>query len=145
MCEVVPGSGVDLVKRMQPEEDLQNAWVMFDHVKRVKYWTTMTSHVYNSTYCRVMTIATCDMQSEDCKAQILFWQNLNLVIERNGVEAPNFRGFMADDARLNLNAVRIVYGNGKKEDRMEEKERTCLFHWTQSMVSFTEKHIPKEL
>jgi len=31
-----PGSGVDLVKRMQPGGDLQNAWMMFDHVKRVK-------------------------------------------------------------------------------------------------------------
>jgi len=25
-----------LVKRMQPGEDLENAWMMFDHVKRVR-------------------------------------------------------------------------------------------------------------
>ena len=31
-----PRSGVDLVRQMQPSGDLQNAWLMFDHVKRVK-------------------------------------------------------------------------------------------------------------
>jgi len=31
-----PGSEVDLVKRMQPGGDLENGWMMFDHVKRVK-------------------------------------------------------------------------------------------------------------
>jgi hypothetical protein len=30
-------------------------------VKHVKKWTTMACHVYDSTYCRVMTIAICDM------------------------------------------------------------------------------------
>jgi hypothetical protein len=33
---VGPGSGIDLVKRMQPSGDLEDAWMMFDHVKRVK-------------------------------------------------------------------------------------------------------------
>ena len=145
MSEVGPGSGVDLVSRMQPGGDLENAWVMFDHVKRVRDWTTLACHVYDSTYCRVMTIATCDMMSEDCDAQILFWRNLNAVMERNGVAAPNFKGFMADSAQANWNAVRIVYGTGNKEDRMEDRERTCLFHWTQSMVNNTEKYIPEEL
>jgi hypothetical protein len=31
-----PRSGVDLVKRMQPRGDLENAWLMCDHVKRVQ-------------------------------------------------------------------------------------------------------------
>ena len=31
-----PGSRVDLIRRMQPLGDLHNAWLMFDHVKRVK-------------------------------------------------------------------------------------------------------------
>jgi hypothetical protein len=43
--------------------------MMFNHVKRVKKWTTMACHVYNSIYYRVMTIAVCDMQSEDAAAQ----------------------------------------------------------------------------
>jgi hypothetical protein len=69
MSEVGPGSGVDLVKRMQPGGDLQGVCMMFDHVKRVKKWTTMACHVYDSTYYRVMTIAVCNMQSEDATAQ----------------------------------------------------------------------------
>ena len=67
-----PGSGVDLVKRMQPGGDLQDCWIMFDHVKHVESWTTMASHIYDSKYCKVMTIAICDMQSEDAEAQELF-------------------------------------------------------------------------
>jgi hypothetical protein len=31
----------------------------------------MACHVYDSTYCRVMTIAVCDMQSEDATAQMV--------------------------------------------------------------------------
>jgi hypothetical protein len=56
-----PGSGMDLVKRMQPGGDLANAWLMFDHVKWVQEWTTMACHVYDAAYCKVMTIAVCDM------------------------------------------------------------------------------------
>ena len=145
MSEVGPGSGVDLVSRMQAGGDLENAWIMFDHVKRVKDWSTMACHVYDATYCRVMTIATCDMQSEDTEAQLVFWKNLNLVMEINGVAAPNFKGFMADNAQANWNAVRILYGNGNKEDPMEDRERSCLFHWTQNMVAYTQKHFPEEL
>jgi hypothetical protein len=40
-----PANGVDLVRRMQPSGDLQNCWLMFDHVKRVQEWTTMAYHV----------------------------------------------------------------------------------------------------
>jgi hypothetical protein len=29
------GSGVSLIMRMQPRGDLQNVWIMFDHVKCV--------------------------------------------------------------------------------------------------------------
>ena len=72
MSEVGPGSGVDLVRRMQPGGDLENAWIMFDHVKRVKGWTTMATHVYDGTYQRVMTISCCDFQWEDKDAQVPF-------------------------------------------------------------------------
>jgi hypothetical protein len=30
---------------MQPTGDLQNVWIMFDHVKCVAGWTTMACHV----------------------------------------------------------------------------------------------------
>jgi hypothetical protein len=71
MLEDGHGSGEDLVKRMQPGRDLENAWLMFDHVKRVQEWTTMACHVYDAAYCKVMTIAICDMQSKDTKVQCI--------------------------------------------------------------------------
>ena len=83
---------------------MEDAWMMFDHVKRVKTWTTMACHVYDSSYCKVMTIAVCDMQSEDVAAQIFFWRNLNAVVMRHGVEEPNFKGFMANSMQANRNA-----------------------------------------
>ncbi len=63
------GNGVSLVTRMQPSKDLQNTWIMFDHVKCVVGWTTMVCHVYNPAYCKMMTITICDMQFEDTKVQ----------------------------------------------------------------------------
>jgi hypothetical protein len=139
-----PGSGVDLVKRMQPGSDLQNAWMMFDHVKCVKDWTTMACHVYDPQYKKVMTISTCDMQSEDTEIQIQFWRCLNTVMARHGVDHPNFKGFMADSAMANWNAVRIVYGSGSANDQMENRERTCLLHWTTSLQKHTQKYIKEE-
>jgi hypothetical protein len=61
----------------------------------------MACHVYDSRYCKVLTIACCDMQSEDGAAQILFWENLNAVMAENGVPNVNFKGFMADSAQAN--------------------------------------------
>jgi hypothetical protein len=95
-----PGSGVDLIKRMQPGGDLENAWLMFDHVKRVKEWTTMACHVYDAAYCKVMTIAVCDLQSEDTKGQCIMWRKLNDLMAKNSVQNTNFKGFMADSAPL---------------------------------------------
>jgi hypothetical protein len=37
----LPSSGVELVKRMQDCDDMENSWIMFAHVKRMKDWTTM--------------------------------------------------------------------------------------------------------
>jgi hypothetical protein len=145
MSEVGPGSGVDLVRRMQPGGDLENAWIMSDHVKRVKGWTTMAAHVYDGTYQRVMTISCCDFQSEDKDAQVLFWQNLNHVMARHGIPHPTFIGFMADSAQANWNAVRIVYGSGDPKIPMEGRERTCFFHWKQSLEKHTKSYIKHEL
>jgi hypothetical protein len=140
-----PGSGVDLVRRMQPGGKLQNAWLMFDHVKRVKEWTTMACHVYDTEYKKVMTIAMCDMQSEDTEVQIQFWKSLNTVMERHGVANPNFKGFMADSAMANWNAVRIVYGSGSAKEEMENRERTCLLHWSSSLHKHNQKYIKQAL
>jgi hypothetical protein len=40
------GCGVDLVKWMQLGGDLENSWMMLDHVKHVQGWTTMACHVF---------------------------------------------------------------------------------------------------
>ena len=47
MSKVGPSSGVHLVRWMQPGSDLESAWIMSDHVKRVTGWTTMACHVYD--------------------------------------------------------------------------------------------------
>jgi hypothetical protein len=141
MLEDGPGSGVDLVKRMQPGGDLKNAWLMFDHVKHVKEWTTMACHMYDAAYYKVMTIAVCDMQSEDMKVQCIMWRELNDLMAKNGIENTNFKGFMADSAQANWNAVGIVYGNGDPKVPMENRERTYLLHWTTSLKRHTQKFI----
>ena len=41
------GSSVSLVCRMQSGGDLENEWVMFDHVIQVKDWTTFRVHIYD--------------------------------------------------------------------------------------------------
>jgi hypothetical protein len=46
---------------MQLGDDLQNIWMMFDHVKRGQGWTTMAYHIYESVYYKVMMIAIYDM------------------------------------------------------------------------------------
>lgn len=109
MSEVGPGSRVDLVKRMQVGGDHKNAWIIFDHFKCVKAWTTMACHVYNSAFYRVVTIALCHMQSEDVAAKTLLWRNLNVVMARHGVPITYFKGFMANIAQANWNAVRMIW------------------------------------
>jgi hypothetical protein len=61
-------SGVDLVRHMQIGGDLQNCWLMFDHVKCVQEWTTMACHVYDLVYYKVLTIVICNIQFESIKA-----------------------------------------------------------------------------
>ena len=120
MSEVGSGSGVHLVKRMQPGRDLEDAWIMFEYVKRVKHWTTMACHVYDFAYCRVMTIAVYDMQLEDAVAEMVLWKNLNVVMARHGIPSPKFKGFMADSAQTNWNGVRMIYGSGDATVSMKD-------------------------
>jgi hypothetical protein len=58
---------------MQPFDDLQNVWMMFDDVKRVQGWMTMACHIYDSIYCKVMMIVVYDMQSKDIKVQCIHY------------------------------------------------------------------------
>jgi hypothetical protein len=118
---------------------------MFDHVKCVKNWTTMACHVYDSAYCRVMTNAVYDMQSEDAAAQMVLWKNLNDIMGRYGVPEPKFKGFMADSAQTNWNAVRVIYGSGDTTIPMKDQEKTWLFHWAQSLEKHTKADIRADL
>ncbi len=86
---------------------------MFDYVKHVEGWTTLTYHVYDSFYYEVMKIVICNMQFENTKVQCVMWQNLNNVMANNGVSNPNFKGFMVDNVQANWNDVRIIYGSGE--------------------------------
>jgi hypothetical protein len=83
---------------MQHVGELHNVWIMFDHVKRVVGYITMTYHVYNPTYCKVFIVVVCDMQSEDTKAQRLMWTKLNQTMLKHGSPKPKFKGFMVDSA-----------------------------------------------
>ncbi len=83
--------------------DLENSWIMFDHVKCVQSWTTMACHVYNLVYCKVMTIVIYDMQSRDTKVQCKLRRKL--VALKKGITNLNFKGFMANSVQVNWNAI----------------------------------------
>ena len=85
---------------------------MFDDVKSLKDWTTMACHVYDSRYCKILTIACRDIQSEDGETQILFCKKLKFVLAKIGVANVNFKGFLADSAKTNWNAVKTIYSDG---------------------------------
>jgi hypothetical protein len=51
----------DLVRQIQPGDDLQIAWMMFNHIKHVQGWMVMAYHIYDSVYYKVMTIMVYDM------------------------------------------------------------------------------------
>jgi hypothetical protein len=138
-------SGVSLVRRMQLGGDLENEWVMFDHVKRVKDWTTLGVHVYDPEYRKVMTIAVCDMQSEKSDAQERVWLSMLTVLEKHGIININFKGFMCDSAQANFNAVRVIFESGDPTVPMANKERTCLFHWKMALERHTKQLIRPDL
>ena len=116
---------------------MENSWIIFDHVKHLKAWTTLACHVYDSKYCKVLSIACCDMQSENDIVQMLFWENLNSVMSENGVSKTNLKGLMADSAQANWNAVRNIYGVGDPNLLIVGRERTYLLHRSQYLDKLT--------
>jgi hypothetical protein len=90
-----PTSGVDIVTHMQLGRNFENVWIMFDHIKGVQGWITMGYHVYDMSYCKVLTIAICNMQFEDVDSQIFMWFSL----EKEGrIKNVNFKGFTMNSA-----------------------------------------------
>lgn len=136
-----PGNGVELVNKMRSGGELGNCWLCFDFVKRMRDWTTMACHVYNPHIQEMQTIAIGDFKVEDTQAQALFWSLLNKVVEKEGYKKPKFKGFMADEAQANWRAIRTVY-NGGPDKVMKSQERSCLFHWEQSLQQHAKKCIP---
>ena len=84
----------------------------------------------------MQTIAICEMKEEDTQAQIMFWEMMNSVMLDNGHPPADFRGFMADEAGANWRAIRYVF-NSSIDKIMEGRERSCLFHWEQSLQTHT--------
>lgn len=65
-------------------------------------------------------------------------------MEKYGHGAADFAGFMSDEAGANWNAIRTVF-NGGPDNIMEGRERSCLFHWEQSLHKYVKKWIPQHL
>jgi hypothetical protein len=72
---------------------------------------------------------------------MILWKNLNDVMVRHGVPEPKFKGFMEDNAQ----GVRVIYGSSDAMIPMKDQERTCLFHWTQSLEKHTKADIHADL
>jgi hypothetical protein len=53
----------------------------------------------------------------------------------------NFKGFVANNAQVNWNNIRIIYGSRNLFIKMVDKKCTCLFHWIQSLDKHTKKLI----
>ena len=64
---------------------------------------------------------------------------------RHGVPSPKFKGFMANSAQPNWNVVRVIYGSGNATVSMKDQERTCLFHWAQSLEKHMKANIRADL
>ena len=115
---------------------------MFDHVKRIHNWTTMACHIYEPNFCSLMTIAICEMKGEDADSQLLLWNGIKASLLVRGLPIPEMK-FMADNAMANWHAVRRFYGNDPSKP-LEGRERSCGFHWKQSLIDQTKKHIAPE-
>ena len=82
---------------------------MFNHLKRVKHYTIFACYVYDSRYCKVVTIALCDMMSETDDAQTYLWHGVDGAMVEYEVHNVNFKVFMADSIHANRNVVCEIY------------------------------------
>jgi hypothetical protein len=73
------------------------------------------------------------------------WKKLNNLKGNNGMENPNFQGFMVECAHANSNTVQIIYGSGDPKVPIENRERTYLLHWTTSLERHTQKYIKPDM
>jgi len=50
------------------------------------------------------------------------------VVQKHGMDDPNFKGFMANNIHANWNALIKIFGFGDPTIAMFSKEHTCFFH-----------------
>lgn len=81
----------------------------------------------------MMTVI-CNMQLEDYDSQCMLWFGIvEHIMHKHGVNDMSFHGFMVDSAQTNLIGVKRVFCNKKSNEPMEDMEKTCEFHWVQSL------------
>jgi hypothetical protein len=142
MTEKGQGSGLDILRQMQPGGPLQGAWVMFDVMHRITTgWLTFSAHVYDHHYRSLCTIFTCELMSEDAESQETAWREVISVAEEKGLKNIQIHGFMADNAQAGWIAVRNVFFGGLPNP---ERERSDSFHFKKSLKQHTTDCILKD-
>jgi hypothetical protein len=134
------GSGIDLIRRMQPGGNLEHSWVLSDVMHRMldNKWVTMSAHVYDHHFCGLCTIFTCELVSQDTASLGIVWRLMLRVCKENDLENVTFKGFMADNAAAGWNAIRNTFWGGKVNVKREHSD---AFHWAQSVERVTKKYI----
>ena len=79
----------------------------------------------------------CEINKEDVESQIIFWNELNSVMEKIGHLNLEFVGFMANEAGENWTAIY----NGGHSNIFISREHSFLFHWGQSLQKHTKKYV----
>lgn len=46
----------NLVKEMYVGGEMTNLWLISNHIKQAKEWTTLVFHTYDTKYCKALTI-----------------------------------------------------------------------------------------
>ncbi|CAM6084792.1 unnamed protein product [Calypogeia fissa] len=134
------GSGVDILKRMEPGGSLDGGWVMFDIMHRCTGgWLTFSAHIYDHHLRALSTIFTCELKAQDAESQETAWRLMVDIAKRHGVREVTIKGFMADNAEAGWQAVRRVFFNGKPKPT---RERSDLFHFKQSFVRHAKEGVP---
>lgn len=52
------------------------------------------------------------------------------VVQKHGMDDPNFKGFMANNTHANWNALRNIFGSWDPTNAMFGKTYMPFFHWT---------------
>ena len=68
-----------------------------------------------------------------------------LLFNQHEVKNINFKRFMADSVHVNFNALKKIFGLRNKNIPIEEKERTCQFHWSMTLDHHSKQLINLEL